>query len=92
MWDPALVGKIVPKDSELITANESCKLVRDWLAVLFFPGTKAATKKLKTDLPSVGITRCCSGGRAALFLWLLVRPITAPLNVSVRRRKRSLLR
>jgi hypothetical protein len=31
-----------------------------------------------------GLTRRCSGGRAARFLWVLVRPFTAPLNAGVR--------
>jgi hypothetical protein len=31
-----------------------------------------------------GITRRCSGGREAQFLWVLVRPLAAPLNAGVR--------
>jgi hypothetical protein len=34
--------------------------------------------------PIRGLTRRCSGGREARFLWSLVRPLTAPLNAGVR--------
>jgi hypothetical protein len=38
------------------------------------------------------LTRRCSGGREALFIWFFVRPFAAPLNAGVRHRRASSFR